>query len=118
MPKTFDDKWALCIVLVTLLLFRFACYCAGRAVQSNVNRVEDRLPKSFHASINLAWLRKHLATDQFIIVSWNRCQLGFESDSTKDDTRLELLERKIDPKAQYDQSDVTSLDLRRIINDQ
>lgn len=79
-------------------------YYAGRAVQSNVNRVEDWLPRSFEETKHLAWFRQHFAADQFIIVSWQGCQLGTEESGTQDDPRLELLANLLVP----NQSEVLS----------
>lgn len=74
--KTFYEKWSVAVVATTLCLLPLAFYFAGRAVQSNVNRVEDWLPKSFEETKHLAWFRQHFASDQFVIVSWKGCQLG------------------------------------------
>ncbi len=90
---------------VTLCLLPIAFYCAARAVQNNVNRVEDWLPKSFEETKHLAWFRQHFASDQFVIVSWQGCQLGVDheaSDSTTpsaipDDPRLAQLAQLLVP---------------------
>lgn len=96
-PRTFYQKWSVGILLVTLVLLPFSFYFAGRAVQSNVNRVEDWLPKSFQETENLAWFRRNFASDQFIIVSWQGCQLGSEDAGTQDDPRLERLANLLVP---------------------
>lgn len=96
-PRTFYQKWSLAIVIATLAFVPYCFYSAGRAVQSNVNRVEDWLPRSFAETKNLAWFRQHFASDQFIIVSWQGCQLGFAESSTHDDPRLELLANLLVP---------------------
>ncbi len=89
--RTFYEKWSVTIVCLTLLMVPCAFYGAGQAVQSNVNRVEDWLPSSFAETKNLAWFRKNFASDQFIIVSWEGCRLGFAAQGTQDDPRLQHL---------------------------
>lgn len=96
-PRTFYQKWSLAIVVATLAFVPYCFYSAGQAVQSNVNRVEDWLPRSFAETKNLAWFRQHFASDQFIIVSWQGCHLGSTESSTRDDPRLELLANLLVP---------------------
>jgi len=84
-------------VVVTLAVVPFCFFYAGRAVQSNVNRVEDWLPRSFEETKNLDWFRRHFASDQFIIISWQGCQLGIDESETQDDPRLELLANLLVP---------------------
>ncbi|MCA9191984.1 MAG: MMPL family transporter [Planctomycetales bacterium] len=102
--RTFYQKWSIGIVVVTLVFLPISFYYAGRAVQSNVNRVEDWLPRSFQETKHLAWFRQHFAADQFIIVSWQGCQLGTEESGMQDDPRLELLASLLVP----NQSEVLS----------
>ena len=117
--KTFYQKWSVCIVVVTLVFLPISFYYAGRAVQSNVNRVEDWLPRSFEETKHLAWFRQHFAADQFIIVSWQGCQLGTEESGTQDDPRLELLANLLVPnqsgvlsdgKPEYSQNQLSEAD--------
>ncbi len=79
---------------LTLLSVPFAFFGAGMAVQSNVNKVEDWLPKTFVETTELAWFRKNFPTDQFIVVSWQGCVLGDDPRSPNaagDDPRIKQL---------------------------
>lgn len=94
LDPTFFDKWGLWILVFTLALVPGTFYSAGKAVQSNVNKVEDWLPKTFEETKQLAWFRKHFASDQFVVISWEGCRLGDVdgSDPTvEDDPRIERL---------------------------
>ncbi|QDV25591.1 efflux RND transporter permease subunit [Aureliella helgolandensis] len=97
LPQTFYQRWSLAIVVATLVFLPWVMYSAGKAVQSNVNRVEDWLPKSFEETQNLAWFRQHFASDQFVIVSWEGCRLGDLDAATPDDPRLEILAELLVP---------------------
>ncbi len=66
-------------------------YSAGRAVQSNVNRVEDWLPQSFTETKNLTWFRTNFASDSFIVISWDGCRIGSSVTGNEDDPRLARL---------------------------
>ena len=70
----------------TLCLVPIVFYWAAVAVQNNVNRVEDWLPKTFEETKHLAWFRKHFASDQFVIVSWQGCRLDV-GQVTNDDPK-------------------------------
>ena len=121
-PRTFYQRWSVAVVAATLCSLPVVFYFAAIAVQSNVNRVEDWLPKSFQETEHLAWFRKNFASDQFIIVSWKGCQLGKtpsqateatenESLSTADDPRLARLAQLLVPQSPDSQSpDSQSLD--------
>ncbi len=85
-PKTFYQKWSVAVVAATLCLLPAVFYFAAKAVQSNVNRVEDWLPKSFQETEHLAWFRANFASDQFIIISWEGCRLGDSQPHTDDAT--------------------------------
>jgi uncharacterized protein len=94
---TFYQKWSGLIVACTLIALPMAFYGAGRAIQTNVNRVEDWLPKSYEETQNLAWFRKNFASDQFVIISWEGCKLGPEGDASQDDPRIEKLANLLVP---------------------
>jgi uncharacterized protein len=96
--RTFYQRWSVAIVVVTLTMIPLTFYTAGRAIQSNVNRVEDWLPRSYQETQNLAWFRQHFASDQFIIISWQGCQLGYADDQVPDDPRLERLAKLLVPR--------------------
>lgn len=94
LDPTFFDKWGYWILGFTLALVPGIFYSAGKAVQSNVNKVEDWLPKTFEETKQLAWFRQHFASDQFVVISWEGCRLGDVdgSDPTlQDDPRIERL---------------------------
>ncbi len=88
--KTFYQRWSWPLLLLTLVATPYAFYTAIRAVRSNQNHVEDWLPKAFDETQKLAWFRKHFASDQFVIVSWEGCRLGL-GEGEQDDPRLQIL---------------------------
>jgi predicted RND superfamily exporter protein len=91
--KTFYDRWGWLILIASLSFVPFAFYGAGLAVQSNVNKVEDWLPKSFAETGELSWFRKNFPSDQFILVSWEGCKLGEDPSAgiEQDDPRIARL---------------------------
>lgn len=74
--KTFYERWSWWAITIACCFAPLAFFGAGKAVESNVNKVEDWLPKSFSETRELAWFRDHFACDQFIIISWNGCLLS------------------------------------------
>lgn len=112
---TFYQRWSIAVVVATFCLLPVVFYFATKAVQSNINRVEDWLPKSFKETEHLAWFRKNFASDQFIIISWKGCQLGKPATqsnetlgsgslATADDPRLARLARLLVPQSANDTS--------------
>ncbi|MFO1066341.1 MAG: MMPL family transporter [Pirellulales bacterium] len=95
LQPTFYDRWGKAILLLTMLLVPGIFYSAGKAVQSNVNKVEDWLPKTFEETKQLGWFRKHFMSDQFIIISWDGCKLG--TNAGEDDPRIERLAKLLVP---------------------
>ncbi len=97
--KTFYDRWGWAILIASLAGVPFAFFGAGKAVQSNVNKVEDWLPKSFAETGELAWFRKNFPSDQFILVSWDGCKLGEhpELGGEGDDPRIAKLAALVAP---------------------
>ena len=92
--KTFFDRWGIAILVFTIAMVPGIFYCAGKAVQSNVNKVEDWLPKTFNETKQLGWFRKHFASDQFIVISWEGCKIGEVTGTdaaSTDDPRIERL---------------------------
>ena len=83
--KTFYDRWGWLILIASLACVPFAFFGAGKAIQSNVNKVEDWLPKSFKETGELAWFRKNFPSDQFILVSWEGCKLADPSEGIEED---------------------------------
>ena len=98
--KTFYDRWGWLILIASLTCVPFAFFGAGKAIQSNVNKVEDWLPKSFSETAELAWFRKNFPSDQFILVSWDGCKLGPnpELGGEGDDPRIAKLAALVAPK--------------------
>ncbi len=111
--KTFYDRWGWVVLLISLACVPFAYYGAGLAVQSNVNKVEDWLPKTYRETGELARFRKNFPSDQFIIVSWNGCQLGQDpSDPEQDDPRIARLISLVTPE-NVDPDDVDAVEAKR-----
>lgn len=106
--KTFYQRWSWPLLLLTVLATPYAFYTAIRAVRSNENHVEDWLPKAFDETQKLAWFRKHFASDQFVIISWEGCRLGL-AEGEQDDPRLQTLTSMLtvrpnpDPAAELEQ---------------
>lgn len=91
--KTFYDRWGWLILIASLTCVPFAFYGAGKAIQSNVNKVEDWLPANFPETKELAWFRENFISDQIILVSWEGCKLGEnpELGGEGDDPRIAKL---------------------------
>lgn len=100
LKPTFFDRWGRLILLLTVVMTPGVFYCAGKAVQSNVNKVEDWLPKTFSETKQLGWFREHFASDQFIVISWEGCQIGHLDGPdaiATDDPRIERLAQLLVP---------------------
>ena len=112
--KTFYDRWGWLILIASLTCVPFAFYGAGKAIQSNVNKVEDWLPKSFAETGELAWFRKNFPSDQFILVSWEGCKLGEnpELGGEGDDPRIAKLAALVAP-PEPDPSDNNSVEVQK-----
>lgn len=97
--KTFYDRWGWLILIASLACVPFAFFGAAKAIQSNVNKVEDWLPKSFAETGELAWFRKNFPSDQFILVSWEGCKLAEnpELGAEGDDPRIAKLAALVAP---------------------
>ncbi len=106
--KTFYDRWGWLILIASLACVPFAFFGAAKAIQSNVNKVEDWLPKSFAETAELAWFRKNFPSDQFILVSWEGCKLAEnpELGAEGDDPRIAKLAALVAPP----DSDSTDID--------
>ncbi|MDA1180445.1 MAG: MMPL family transporter, partial [Planctomycetota bacterium] len=82
------------ILRIVVILTPFFLVAAAATVNSNKNRVEDWLPSSFRETTELKWFREHFPTDQFLVLSWEGCQLGGDpsvADAPADDPRIEKL---------------------------
>lgn len=112
--KTFYAKWGRGILVVTLLFVPLAFFAAGKAVESNVNKIEDWLPKKFQETAELDWFRANFPTDQFIVVSWDGCKLGEASKDGGDDPRIARLTSLLMPREDAPETDDVR-DARRYI---
>ncbi len=86
-------KRSLFILLLTIVITPFIFYGALRAVIGNKNNVADWLPSSYEETKQLGWFREHFVADQFVIISWDGCNLGDKDQiEKKDDPRIAKLE--------------------------
>jgi predicted RND superfamily exporter protein len=90
MKRSFYDRNAQKILLVSAFLFIPTFAGAFRALKSNKNDVAQWLPAQYEETRDFKWFRKHFAGEQFILMSWDGCAL--DSDS------LRLMVAKLDPK--------------------
>ena len=75
---------------------------AKYAVQSNTNKVTDWIPKTFSETKELGWFRQHFVADQFVVISWEGCELGEDPAlpaARPDDPRIEKLAQALVPDA-------------------
>jgi uncharacterized protein len=80
------------ILFLTFLITPVVFYCAGRAVVGNKNDVADWLPANYEETKQLGWFREHFVADQFIILSWDGCEIGDRhQEQKKDDPRIQKL---------------------------
>lgn len=80
------------ILFLTFLITPVIFFCAGRAVVGNKNDVADWLPSNYEETKQLGWFREHFVADQFIILSWDGCELGDRyQEQKKDDPRIQQL---------------------------
>jgi predicted RND superfamily exporter protein len=80
------------ILFLTFLITPLIFYAAGRAVVGNKNDVADWLPSNYEETKQLMWFREHFVADQFIILSWDGCELGDRYQEQKqDDPRIQQL---------------------------
>src|SRR5690606_36848973 len=74
-------RCSLFILAVFALAAPLLVFGAFRAVKSNTNQVSDWLPESFDETRELAWYRKHFVGDQFVVVSWDGCEINPSANS-------------------------------------
>lgn len=79
------------ILLVAVLLAPVAGWGALRAIGSNRNDVSDWLPKNYPETLELNWFRANFVADQFIIASWEGCDLGDDPTGAQDDAHIAKL---------------------------
>jgi len=91
--KTFYDRFGWFILIACFCCIPFAFIGAGHAVKSNVNKVEDWLTKGYTETNELSWFRKNFPSDQFVLISWDGCQLSdaADGDPSGDDPRIAKL---------------------------
>jgi uncharacterized protein len=90
MKRSFYDRNAQKILLISAFLLIPTFAGAFRALKSNKNDVAQWLPAQYEETTTFKWFRKHFAGEQFILVSWEGCTL--------EDQRLRLMVGKLDPK--------------------
>ena len=74
-PPFWFARWSALILLLFAFFAPVLMYGAYRAVRSNTNQVADWLPQTFTETGELAWYRKHFASDQFVVISWEGCKI-------------------------------------------
>jgi len=93
-PKSVFARWSLLILAAFALATPLFVFGAFRAVRSNTNQVSDWLPESFDETRELAWYRKHFVGDQFVVVSWDGCEINGDATSIetlRPDPRIDKL---------------------------
>jgi len=93
-PKPVFARWSLLILAAFALATPLLVFGAFRAVKSNTNQVSDWLPESFDETRELAWYRKHFVGDQFVVVSWDGCEINGDATSIetlRPDPRIDKL---------------------------
>lgn len=101
-PRGWLERRAGWLLLAFALGAPVLFYGAYRAARTNTNKVEDWLPDSFEETRELAWFREHFAADQFVVVTWDGCDLGGDPrdpGATSDDPRIERVARALAPAA-------------------
>ncbi len=98
----FFQRYAWLILIGVALATPVVFFGAGKAVSSNSNKVEDWLPAGFKETSELGWFRERFMGDQFVIVSWEGCELGnrHQRDGAVDDPRIEQLATLLVPEEQ------------------
>ena len=91
--RSFFARHRFVIVLAMTSIMPVIGIGALRALRSNVNDVQDWLPKGFKETTEHRWFQRHFPNEQFVLVSWKGC--------TMNDQRLELLARKLVPSDPY-----------------
>lgn len=87
--NTFFARHSFKVILVAIFLLPVLGRGARKALQSNDNDVHDWLPSTYEETTDFSWFQKHFENDTFVLISWEGCTL--------DDSRLELLAKKLVP---------------------
>ncbi len=116
--KTFHfyDRWGWVFLVTVLAVAPIAFFGAGKAVESNVNKVEDWLPATFSETEDLKWFRSHFPTDQSVIISWEGCRIAGNPDNVpweEDDPRIAKLVALLTPNEEA--TDADSVECRKYI---
>lgn len=82
-------KLSIALLAVSTLVGPAAGWLAIRAVRTHENRVADWLPGTYAETRQLRWFRDRFIADQFLVISWEGCQLG--ATPSEDDPRIERL---------------------------
>ena len=107
-PLSWFAGASLWILLAFLIASPVIVYGAARAVRSNNNQVGDWLPVAFQETADLAWYREHFPGDQFVILSWEGCEIAESSpESSEDDAGAVEADARIDELARLLVSDST-----------
>jgi len=92
MPKrSFYSRYAVVILIANAILIPLACRSAIQAVKSNRNDVADWLPADYPETKELEWFRRQFVADQFVLISWDGCELGAAPSGEDDDPRIAQL---------------------------
>jgi predicted RND superfamily exporter protein len=89
--RSFYSRWSRWILVAHAVLIPVACVSAIRAVKSNKNDVADWLPRDYPETTELGWFREHFIADQFVLISWEHCDLGEDPSGKDDDPRIDKL---------------------------
>lgn len=94
---------AFVVLLLTAFLTPTVLMFALRAIEGNRNNVADWLPANYEETRQLEWFRHHFLSDQFVLISWEGCELGDDPTGALDDRRINRLaealrEAKLKPK--------------------
>ncbi|MEM9185384.1 MAG: MMPL family transporter [Planctomycetota bacterium] len=84
-PSFLDRKrWGLShwllIAMATLFVLGFVPRGLRKAIESNVNKAEDWLPKNYPESNDLRWFAQHFVGAKFVLASWEGATIG-EADA-------------------------------------
>lgn len=96
MPKrSFYSRYAVHILVASAILIPIACRSAVQAVKSNRNDVADWLPADYPETKELEWFRDQFIADQFVLISWDGCELGADPSGKDDDPRITKLSQEM-----------------------
>ncbi|MBN2292770.1 MAG: MMPL family transporter [Pirellulales bacterium] len=76
MKHSFFTRNSLLILMILAFSLSFIFMGTRRALQNNRNDVKKWLPDGFQETFDHAWFESHFPHEQFILMSWDRCQLG------------------------------------------